>query len=105
MDGRVGDVKPSLTPPSVLSTLAPPTCDAAEQAETRRAVSFVTVGEPLPREGRDWDRHGDGLVEFPSSGLHGNDGAEGCSVTQDFLHRVVGDRLRLRDGGVGGGRR
>ena len=36
-------------------------------------------------------------MELPSPGLHGNDGAEGCSVTEDFLHRVVGNRLSLRD--------
>lgn len=27
---------------------ATPTCDAAEKAETRSAVSFITVGKPLP---------------------------------------------------------
>lgn len=36
-------------------------------------------------------------MELPSPGLHGNDGAEGCSVTKDFLHRVVGNWLSLTE--------
>lgn len=36
-------------------------------------------------------------MELPSPGLHGNDGAEGCSVTEDFLHRVVGNWLSLTE--------
>lgn len=79
--------------------LAPPTCDAAEQAEARSAVSFITVGKPLPRQRGDRDRHGDGLVELPSSRLHGNDGAEGCSVTKDLFHRVFRDWLGLHGEG------
>lgn len=71
------------------------TCNAAEKAETWSTVSFVAVGKPFPWEGWDWDCHGDGLVELPSSGLHGNDGAEGCSVTEDFLHSLVGYWLGL----------
>lgn len=73
------------------------TCNAAEKAETWSTVSFVAVGKPLPWERWDWDCHGDGLVELPSSGLHGNDGAEGCSVTKNFLHSVVGYWLGLEE--------
>lgn len=72
------------------------TCDTAEQAETGGTVSLVAVGEALPREGRHRDRHGDGLVELPSSGLHGNNGAERRSVTEDLLHRVIGYGLGLK---------
>ena len=73
------------------------TCNAAEKAKAGGAVSLVAVGKPLPREGRDWDCHGDGFVELPSPGLHGNDRTEGCSVTKDFLNSVIGDRLSLRE--------
>lgn len=73
------------------------TCDATEKAEAGSGVSFISVGETLPRERRHRDCHGDGLVEFPPSWLHGNDGAEGCPVTEDLLHGVVGYRLGLRE--------
>ena len=49
----------------------------------------MSAGMSLRRPGRHWDRHGDGLVELPPPGLHGDDGAEGGSVAQDGPHHVV----------------
>lgn len=36
-------------------------------------------------------------MELSPSGLHGDDGAEGRSVAEDFLHGVVRHRLGLKD--------
>lgn len=36
-------------------------------------------------------------MELSPSGLYGDDGAEGRSVAEDFLHGVVRHRLGLKD--------
>ena len=55
----------------------------------------MTDGVTLCHAGRDWDRHGDGLVELSPPGLYGNDRAEGCSVAEDSPDHLIGDGLGL----------
>lgn len=71
------------------------TCNTTEQAEAWCRVSFVAISESFSWKGWDWDCHGDGLVKLPSPWLNSNNRTEGCSVTNDFFHKLIGYWLSL----------
>lgn len=71
-------------------------CDAAEQTQAGCRVASLAAGMTFCRSGWDRDRHSDRLVELPPPGLHGDDGAEGGSVSEDRPHHVIWDRLGLK---------
>lgn len=77
-------------------------CDAAEEAQAGGGVSPGSNGVALCRSGRYRDRHGNGLVELPPPGLHGNDRAEGGPVAEEIPHHVIWDGLSLKVRGKGG---
>lgn len=75
------------------------TCDAAEQTQAGSTVAPLAARMAFCRSRGHGDGHGDGLVELPPPGLHGDDGAKGGSVPQDAPHQLVGHRLGLSRGG------
>lgn len=72
-------------------------CDATEQSKAGGRFSFASISNSLFASGRYRDCHGDGLVEFPPSGLHSNNRAEGRTVTSDSPHHVLWHWLCLRE--------
>lgn len=73
---------------------APLTNDAAEQPQAG-GVSLPAVPRVICPGGREWDAKPDGAVELAAPWLHGDNGAEGGLVAQEFGDQLIGYRLGL----------